>query len=154
MAREQDATTLNQARDAQRKSEATRQKTIEDLAKLGRATSTAMVGLGVSLGPLMPETLVEEVGRLPGVVRELELTTTRQVVHRVLAMFESHYQGLDRMALSSGGAPRISNAQCDELEEDFTYFARDTADATLNGAAATGCTRGPGSPRALKLILS
>jgi hypothetical protein len=68
MAREQDATALNQARDAQRKLEATRQKTIEDLAKLGRATSATMVGLGVSLGTVTPETLVEEVGHLPGVV--------------------------------------------------------------------------------------
>jgi hypothetical protein len=62
--------------------------------------STAMAGLGVSLGPAMPETLVEEVGRLPSVVRELELATARRAVHRVLAMFESHYQGLDSMALS------------------------------------------------------
>jgi hypothetical protein len=75
MAREQDATALNQARDAQLKLEATRQKTIEDLAKLGRATSATMVRLGVSLGTVTPETLVEEVGRLPGVVRELELAT-------------------------------------------------------------------------------
>jgi hypothetical protein len=131
MAWEQDATTLNQARDAQRKSEATRQKTIEDLAKIGRATSMAMVGLGVSLRPVTPKTLVEEVVHLPGVVRELELTTTRQVVHQVLVMFESHYQGLDHMALSSGWAPGISDAQCDELEEDCTSFARDTADAAL-----------------------
>jgi 4-hydroxy-3-methylbut-2-enyl diphosphate reductase IspH len=68
MAREQDATALNQARDAQLKLEATRQKTIEDLAKLGRATSATMVRLGVSLGTVTPETLVEEVGHLPGVV--------------------------------------------------------------------------------------
>jgi hypothetical protein len=58
---------------------------------------------------MMPETLIEEVGRLPGVVRELELTTSRRVVHRVLAMFESHYQGLDRMALSGGWALGISD---------------------------------------------
>jgi hypothetical protein len=36
------------------------------------------------------------------VVRELELSTTRRVVQRVLAMFESHYQGLDRTALGGG----------------------------------------------------
>jgi hypothetical protein len=30
-----------------------------------------MARLGVSLGPMTPETLIEEVGRLPGVVREL-----------------------------------------------------------------------------------
>jgi hypothetical protein len=61
-----------------------------------------MVGLGMSLGPVMPEKLVEEVGHLPYVVRELELVTARRAVHRVLAMFEPHYQGLDRMVLSSG----------------------------------------------------
>jgi hypothetical protein len=77
MAREQDAATMNKARDAQRKLEATRQKIIEDLAKLGRAISTGMSGVSVSLGPMTPKTLVEEVGRLPGVVRELELATAR-----------------------------------------------------------------------------
>jgi hypothetical protein len=50
-----------------------------------------MAGLGVSLGPMTPETLIEEVERLPVVVRELELTTTRRAVHRVLAMFDLHY---------------------------------------------------------------
>jgi hypothetical protein len=39
----------------------------------------------------MPETLIEEVGRLPDVVRELELSTAHRAVHRVLSMFESHY---------------------------------------------------------------
>jgi hypothetical protein len=131
MAREQDATALNQARDAQRKSVATRQKVIEDLAKIGRVMITAMARLGMSLGPVTPETLIEEVGRLPAVVRELELTTARRAVHRVLAMFESHYQGLDRMALSSGWAHGIFDGQCDELEEDCASFAHDMADAAL-----------------------
>jgi hypothetical protein len=40
-----------------------------------------MVGHGVSLGPVTPETLVEEVGRLPDVVQELELATARRAVH-------------------------------------------------------------------------
>jgi hypothetical protein len=31
--------------------------------------SSAMAALGVSLGTRTPETLIEEVGRLPGVVR-------------------------------------------------------------------------------------
>jgi hypothetical protein len=30
--------------------------------------SSAMAGLGLSLGLMTPETLIEEVGRLPGVV--------------------------------------------------------------------------------------
>jgi hypothetical protein len=72
---------LNQARDTQRQSEAARQKTIEDLARLGRAISTAMVGLGVSLEPMTPKMLVEEVGRLPSAVQELELATARRAVH-------------------------------------------------------------------------
>jgi hypothetical protein len=61
------------------------------LAKLGRAINMAMAGLGVSLGPVMPDMLVEEVGRLPDMVRELELATAQRAVHRVLTMFESHY---------------------------------------------------------------
>jgi hypothetical protein len=77
MAREHDVAALNQARDAQRKSEAISQNVIEDIANLGRVMSAAMAGLGVSLGPITLETLIEEVGRLPGVVRELELTTVR-----------------------------------------------------------------------------
>jgi hypothetical protein len=35
------------------------------------------------------------------------------------------------MALSGGWAPSISDAQCDELEEDRASFVRDMADATL-----------------------
>jgi hypothetical protein len=46
-------------------------------------------------------------------------------------MFESHYQGLDRMVLSGGWAPGISDAQCDELEEDCASFARDMTDVVL-----------------------
>jgi hypothetical protein len=93
--------------------------------------SSAMVALSVPLGPQTPETLIEEVGHLPGVVRELELSTTHRTVHRVIAMFESHYQGLDRTALSGGWALGSSNDQCDELEEDCTTFARKMAAATL-----------------------
>jgi hypothetical protein len=131
MAREQEAVALNQARNAQRESEVAGQKNIEDSAKVRRVIGTAMAGLGVSLGPVMPETLVGEVGRLPDMVRELELATARRAVHRILTMFESHYQGLDHMALSGGWAPGISDAQCDELEEDCASFARDIADAAL-----------------------
>jgi hypothetical protein len=75
MSQEQDAVALSQARDAQRKSKDISQKVIGDIAKLGRVMSTAMVRLGVSLGPMTPKTLIEEVRRLPGVVRVLELTT-------------------------------------------------------------------------------
>jgi hypothetical protein len=131
VSREQDVVALSQARDAQRKSEAISEKVIGDIAKLGRAMSLAMVGFGVSLGPMMPETLIEEVGRLPGVVREFELSTARRAVHQVLAMFESHYQRLHRTALSGGWAPGISDDQCDELEGDYAAFARDMADAAL-----------------------
>jgi hypothetical protein len=131
VSREQDADALSQACDAQRKSEAISQKAIGDIAKLGRAMSSTMAELGVSLGPMTPKVLIEEVGRLPGVVRELELSTARCAVHRVLAMFESHYQGLDRTTLSGGWAPGISDDQCDELEEDCAAFAHDMADAAL-----------------------
>jgi hypothetical protein len=90
-----------------------------------------MTGLGMSLGSVALEALVEEVRHLPDVVWELELATARRAVHRVLAMFESHYQGLDRMMLSGGWAPSISDAQCDEHEEDCASFAHDMADAAL-----------------------
>jgi predicted unusual protein kinase regulating ubiquinone biosynthesis (AarF/ABC1/UbiB family) len=129
--REQDAATLNQAHEAWRKSEAIAEKAIGDVAKLGRSLSSTMVALGVSFGPRTLETLIEEVGHLPGVVRELELSTARRTVHRILAMIESHYQGLDRTTLSSGWAPGISDDQCDELEADCTAFAREMADAAL-----------------------
>jgi hypothetical protein len=75
--------------------------------------------------------LIEEVGRLPGVVRELELSTARRAVHRVLAMIESHYQGLDRTTLSGGWAPGVSDDLCDELEVDCAASAREMADAAL-----------------------
>jgi hypothetical protein len=130
MSLEQDAAALSQARDAQRKSEAISQKAIGDIAKLGRVMSIAMVGLGVSLGPMTPEMLIEEVGCLPSMVRELELTTAQRAA-LVLTMFESHYQGLDRMGMSGSWAPGISDDPCDELEEDYAAFARDMADATL-----------------------
>jgi hypothetical protein len=93
--------------------------------------SLAMAALSVSLGLRTPETLIEEVGRLPGVVRELELSMARRAMHRILAMIESHYQGLDRMALSGGWAPGISDNQCDELEVDCAAFASEMADAAL-----------------------
>jgi hypothetical protein len=144
----QDAAALSQARDGRRKSEAI-SGAIGDIAKLGRAMSSAMARLGASLGPRMPETLIEEVGRLSGVVRELELSTTRHAVHWVLAMFESHYQGLDRTALSDGSAPGTSNDQCDELEEDCAAFARDMADAALKDLELLPQdeTEAPGVPR-------
>jgi hypothetical protein len=46
-------------------------------------------------------------------------------------MIESHYQGLDRTALSGGWAPGVSDDQCDELEVDCATFAREMADAAL-----------------------
>jgi hypothetical protein len=64
---------------------------IQDLVKLARAVSIVMTGLGGPFGSMLPNRLVEEVGRLPRVIRERELSTARRTVHRVLAMFESHY---------------------------------------------------------------
>jgi hypothetical protein len=90
-----------------------------------------MVALGMSSGPRMPETLIEEVGHLPGVVRGLELSTARQAVHWILSMIESHYQGLDRTAVSSGWVPGISDDQCDELEADCTAYTREMAGTVL-----------------------
>jgi hypothetical protein len=122
---------LSQARDAWCKSEAISEKAIGDIAKLDRVMSSAMDALGVLPDPQTPKTLIEEVGHLPGVVRELELSTARRVVHRVITMFESHYQGLDRTTLSGAWAPGASDDQCDELEEDCVAFAHEMADAAL-----------------------
>jgi hypothetical protein len=110
-----------------------------------------MAGLGVSLGPMMPETLIEEVGRLPGVVQDIELTTARRAVHRVLALFESHYQGLDRMVLSGGRAPSISDEQCDDLEEDCAPFTHNMADTTLKDLELLpqGASEDPEAPEPL-----
>jgi DNA repair exonuclease SbcCD ATPase subunit len=105
--REQDAAALSQARDALRKSEAISEKAIGDVAKLGRTLSSVMAVLGVPFGPWTPETLIEEVGRLPGMVQELELSMAHRTVHRILTMIESHYQGLDRTVPSGGWAPEI-----------------------------------------------
>jgi hypothetical protein len=129
--REQDATALSQAHDALCKSEAISEKAIGDVAKLGRTLSSAMVALGMSFGPRTPEMLIEEVGHLPGVVHELELSTARRAVDQILAMIESHYQGLDPTTLSGGWAPGIPDDQCDELEQDRATFAREMADAAL-----------------------
>jgi DNA repair exonuclease SbcCD ATPase subunit len=126
---EQDTTAT---RDALRKSEAISEKGIGDVAKLGRTLSSVMVMLRVSFGPRTLEKLIEEVGRLPGVVRELELSTARHAVHRILAMINSHYQGLDRTALSGGWAPGIPDDQCVALEQDCAVFAHEMADAAMN----------------------
>jgi hypothetical protein len=119
MAWEQVAVKLEQARNARRESEESRKANIHYLAKLARAIGVVMTGLGVPFGLMLPDRLLEEVGHLPEVIKERELSTARKAVYRVLAMFESHYQELDRMALSGGWVPGISNAQCDELEEDY-----------------------------------
>jgi hypothetical protein len=79
--REQDVAALSQARDVGRKSEAISENAIGDIAKLGRVISSAMAGLGVSLGPRTPEMLIEEAGHLPVVVQELELSTASCAVH-------------------------------------------------------------------------
>jgi hypothetical protein len=73
MAQEQDVAALNQARDAQCVLEAARQKNTEDVAKLERAISAAMSKISVSLGPVTPESLVEEVWCLPDVARDLDV---------------------------------------------------------------------------------
>jgi hypothetical protein len=93
VSREQDATALSQTRDALRKSEVISEKAIGDVTKLGRMLSSVMVALGMPFGPRTPETLIEEVGRLPDMVREFELLTARRAVHQILAMIELHYQG-------------------------------------------------------------
>jgi uncharacterized lipoprotein len=66
----------------------------------------------------------------PGVT-ERELSTAQKVVLWVLTMFNSYYQGLDRMALSEGWALGSSNDHCDRLEEDWASFSRAMDDVTM-----------------------
>jgi hypothetical protein len=122
---------------------------IQDFARLSRAIGVVMTRLGMPFGPMLPDRLAEEVGRLPGVIKELELSTAPSV-HGVLAMFESHYQGLDRMALSGSWAFGISDTQCDKLEEDCAAFTRDMADTALKDLELLpeGALEDPGSYRA------
>jgi hypothetical protein len=70
--------------------EESRKVNIQDIAKLARAIGVVMTGLGFSLGPMLPDRLLKEVGRLLEVIREWELSTAQSVVHRVLTMFELH----------------------------------------------------------------
>jgi hypothetical protein len=81
MDREQAAVELGRARNTRRESEKSRKVNIQDLAKLARAVGAVMIGLGVPFGPMLPDRLVEEVERLPGVIKECELSMARRVVH-------------------------------------------------------------------------
>jgi hypothetical protein len=87
--------------------------------------------LGVPVELMLPDTLMKQVECLPEVVKGWELSTARKVVHRVLAMFDSHYQGLDRMALSGVWAPGSSDDHYDQLKEDRAAFARAMADVAM-----------------------
>jgi hypothetical protein len=79
-----------------------------------------------------PQALADLVAFLPATVKERELAMARKVVHRVLAMLDSHYKGLDRKALRGGWAPGYSDDEYDKLEEDCAVFARGMADAAMN----------------------
>jgi hypothetical protein len=103
MAQEQVAIELEQARNAWCESEKPRKVSILDHAKLTRAICSVLSGLGIPLGPVLPQMTLEEVGRIPEIIKEHEPSTARKVVHWVLAMFDSHYHGLDRTALSDAG---------------------------------------------------
>lgn len=52
-------------------------------------------------------------------------------MHRVLNLFDSHYQGLNRTTLSGGWAAGSFDDYCNQLEEDCASFARAMADVTL-----------------------
>jgi hypothetical protein len=131
MAREQVAIELEQAKNARHELETSRKTSILDDTKLARGIGRVLSGRSVPFGPMLPDRLLEEVERLLEVVKERELSTALRVVHRVLAMFDLHYQGLDRMALSGGWAPGSSDEHCDQLKEDCTSFARDMADVAV-----------------------
>jgi hypothetical protein len=120
LAQEQVTIELSQARNARRESEEAHKANIEDLSKLARAIDVVMTGLSVSLGPVLPDRLVEEVWCLMGVIREIELSTAQRAVHQVLAMFE--WLG-----------PRHLQHGMRRAREDCASFTRDMADAALKG---------------------
>jgi hypothetical protein len=95
-----------------------RRQSILEYAKLGKLLVQVLSGLGVAIGLMLPDMLVKLVERLLELIKERELSTAQKVVLWVLTMFNSYYQGLDRMALSGGWAPGSSNDHCDRLEED------------------------------------
>ena len=78
-----------------------------------------------------PHVLGDRLNLLPGFVKEKELSTSRQVVHQVLSMFSSHYQGLDFKALSGGWTPGYSSEELDKIEEDCTAPARAMVDTVM-----------------------
>jgi hypothetical protein len=81
LAQEQIVVELSQTRNARRESEETRKANNEDLAKFARAVGAVMTRIGVPFGPMLPDRLLEEVGCLPGVIRELEPSMARREVH-------------------------------------------------------------------------
>lgn len=84
-------TELEDSRRARRESRELCQQDILDRAKFEQFVGQILLELGIPLGPMFPEMLLEQVGRLPGVVKERELSSARKVVHQVVTMFGSHY---------------------------------------------------------------
>jgi hypothetical protein len=76
MAQEQVAIELGQTRNTRHGSEESLKVNIQDLAKLVSAIGVVMTGISVPFGPMLPDRLLEEVGRLPEVIRERELSTS------------------------------------------------------------------------------
>jgi hypothetical protein len=131
-AQEQFMTEPEQAKNARRESETSRKVSIMEHAKLEIVIGGVLSELGIPVGPILPDALLKLVERLPKVIKEREISTTRRVVHRVLSMFNSHYQGLDRMVLSGGWAPSCSDKHCDQLDEEgCASFARDMDDTAM-----------------------
>jgi hypothetical protein len=98
---------------------------------LGRSVGTALSGFSTLGGPTLAERLLQEVRRLSEMIKERELSTARRVVLWVLTMFDSHYQGLDRMALSGGWSPGVSDATAINLRKICASFARAMAYAAM-----------------------
>jgi hypothetical protein len=72
--------------------EASRQKDLQDRIKFGCLVDWLLSDLGVPLIQPLPGALGDQIVLLLGVVKDRELSNAREVVHRVLAMFDSHYR--------------------------------------------------------------
>jgi hypothetical protein len=60
-------------------------------------------GIGVGEGP----SLIKRLEMVGGVMREQGMATTRQLVHRAMAMFLSHYPDMDHEFLGEGWPPGL-----------------------------------------------
>ena len=94
---------------------------------LVQAVERLLGELGVDVGT----TLVERVGSVSEGVREQSLELACSVVHKVVAMFLSHYPKMERGPLSGGWAPGYEDQEYVDIETESAAFADSVADAAM-----------------------